>query len=97
VNAASALTGVMVEFIHTVLFAVASVIAYWKSLTWFRTCLLIYSGTIFIAVTGFTMVLWTNGNTTSGTVIAAGSVAMLSMMMAGWVNVSLMTIYTNLG
>lgn len=72
-------------------------IEYGKSLTRFRTYLLVYSGVIFVAVTGSTIALWATGNSTPGAVVAAGSVAMRLMMMAGWVSFSLMTIYTNLG
>ena len=58
---------------------------------------MIYSGIIFIAVTASSIALWSNGSTSPGAVVAAGSVAMRLMMMAGWVSFSLMTIYTNLG
>ena len=72
-------------------------VEYGKSLTRFRTYLLIYSGVIFIAVTGSTIALWATGNSTPGAVVAAVSVTMRLMMMAGWVSFSLITIYTNLG
>ena len=58
---------------------------------------MIYSGVIFIAVNASAIALWANGNTSPGAVVAAGSVAMRQMMMAGWVSFSLITIYTNLG
>ena len=46
----------------------------------------------------FDFQLWTKGEgITPGEVVAAGSVALRIMMMAGWVSFSLMTIYTNLG
>ena len=41
--------------------------------------------------------IWAQGAISPGEVVAAGSVAMRIMMMAGWVSFSFMTIYTNLG
>ena len=72
-------------------------IEYGKSLIRFITCLLIYSGIIFIAVTACAIALWTSGNTSPGAVVVAGSVAMRLMTIADWDSFSLVTIYTNLG
>ena len=72
-------------------------IEYGKSLNRFITCLLIYSGIIFIAVTACAIALWTSGNTSPGAVVVAGSVAMRLMTIADWDSFSLVTIYTNLG
>ena len=41
--------------------------------------------------------LWAQNIISPGAVVAAGSVALRIMMMAGWVSFSFMTIYTNLG
>ena len=41
--------------------------------------------------------LWVHNVISPGSVVAAGSVSLRIMMMAGWVSFSLMTIYTNLG
>ena len=41
--------------------------------------------------------LWVQNAISPGAVVAAGSVALRIMMMAGWVSFSFMTIYTNLG
>ena len=59
--------------------------------------MVLYSGTIFFAVSAACVFLWARGHVTPGEVVAAGSVAMRIMMMAGWVSFSLMMIYTNLG
>lgn len=74
-----------------------ALIIYGNEIVWFRTCILVYASSIFVAVTFFTIFLWTNGSATPGEVVASGSVAMRLMMMAGWVSFSLMAIYTNLG
>ena len=74
-----------------------SLIIYGNEIVWFRTCILVYASSIFVAVLSYTIILWTNGMVTPGEVVASGSVAMRLMMMAGWVSFSLMAIYTNLG
>ena len=70
---------------------------YGKELITFRTCMVVYSGTIFFSVSAACVLLWSKGQVTPGEVVAAGSVAMRIMMMAGWISFSLMMIYTNLG
>ena len=74
-----------------------ALITYGNEIVWFRTCILVYASLIFVAVTSYTIILWTSGSATPGEVVASGSVAMRLMMMAGWVSFSLMAIYTNLG
>ncbi len=74
-----------------------AIINYGEKIVWFRTCILVYASSIFVAVTSCTIFLWTTGIATPGDVVAAGSIAMRLMMMAGWVSFSLMAIYTNLG
>ena len=74
-----------------------AIVMYGQKIVWFRTCILVYASSIFVAVTSCTIFLWTTGIATPGDVVAAGSVAMRLMMMAGWVSFSLMAIYTNLG
>lgn len=74
-----------------------AIINYGKKIVWFRTCILVYASSIFVAVTSCTIFFWTKGMVTPGEVVAAGSIAMRLMMMAGWVSFSLMAIYTNLG
>ena len=74
-----------------------AIVKYGEKIVWFRTCILVYASSIFVAVTTCTIFLWTTGIVTPGDVVAAGSVAMRLMMMAGWVSFSLMAIYTNLG
>ena len=71
--------------------------AYGKELIRFRASMVIFSSSIFIFVMVGCLMLWTKGEISPGGVVAAGSVALRIMMMAGWVSFSLMTIYTNLG
>ena len=70
---------------------------YGKELIRFRASMVIFASSIFFFVMAGCLILWTRGEITPGEVVAAGSVALRVMMMAGWVSFSLMTIYTNLG
>ncbi|MDC0476202.1 ABC transporter ATP-binding protein/permease [Alphaproteobacteria bacterium] len=71
--------------------------AYGTELIRFRASMVVYASSVFFFVMLGCLLLWTNGEITPGEVVAAGSVALRIMMMAGWVSFSLMTIYTNLG
>ena len=71
--------------------------AYGKELVRFRASMVVFASSIFFFVMAGCLLLWTKGQITPGEVVAAGSVALRIMMMAGWVSFSLMTIYTNLG
>ncbi len=71
--------------------------AYGRELVRFRASMVIFASSIFFFVMAGCLLLWTKGEVTPGEVVAAGSVALRIMMMAGWVSFSLMTIYTNLG
>ncbi len=71
--------------------------AYGTELIRFRASMVVFASSVFFFVMAGCLLLWTKGEITPGEVVAAGSVALRIMMMAGWVSFSLMTIYTNLG
>jgi len=71
--------------------------AYGTELIRFRASMVVFASSVFFFVMVGCLLLWTTGEITPGEVVAAGSVALRIMMMAGWVSFSLMTIYTNLG
>ena len=71
--------------------------AYGAELIRFRASMVVFASSVFFFVMVGCLLLWTKGEITPGEVVAAGSVALRIMMMAGWVSFSLMTIYTNLG
>ena len=71
--------------------------AYGTELIRFRASMVVFASSVFFFVMVGCLLLWTKGEITPGEVVAAGSVALRIMMMAGWVSFSLMTIYTNLG
>ena len=71
--------------------------AYGKELVRFRVSMVIFASSIFLFVLAGCLFIWAQGLISPGEVVAAGSVAMRIMMMAGWVSFSFMTIYTNLG
>ena len=70
---------------------------YGKELVLFRASMVVFASSIFLFVMAGCLFLWVYGVISPGSVVAAGSVAMRIMMMAGWVSFSFMTIYTNLG
>ena len=71
--------------------------AYGKELVLFRASMVVFASSIFLFVMASCLFFWVHGVISPGSVVAAGSVALRIMMMAGWVSFSLMTIYTNLG
>ena len=70
---------------------------YGKELVRFRLSMVIFASSIFLFVLAACLILWVQNAISPGAVVAAGSVALRIMMMAGWVSFSFMTIYTNLG
>ena len=71
--------------------------AYGTELIRFRVSMVVFASSIFLFVMAGCLLLWAKDLITPGSVVAAGSVALRIMMMAGWVSFSFMTIYTNLG
>lgn len=70
---------------------------YGKELVRFRLSMVVFASSIFLFVMATCLFLWVQNAISPGAVVAAGSVALRIMMMAGWVSFSFMTIYTNLG
>ena len=70
---------------------------YGKELVRFRLSMVVFASSIFLFVLAACLFLWVQNAISPGAVVAAGSVALRIMMMAGWVSFSFMTIYTNLG
>ena len=70
---------------------------YGNAIVRFRVSMVVFASSIFLFVMAACLFLWVQGVISPGSVVAAGSVALRIMMMAGWVSFSLMTIYTNLG
>ena len=70
---------------------------YGNAIVRFRVSMVVFASSIFLIVMAGCLFLWVHGVISPGSVVAAGSVALRIMMMAGWVSFSLMTIYTNLG
>jgi len=63
----------------------------------FRICLMLLAGVLPVALVGGTLWLWTLGETTTGGIVAAGTIAIRLAQMTGWVSFTLMGIYANVG
>ena len=63
----------------------------------FRVILNALAGTLPVLLVGGALWLWTQGLSTIGDAVAAGTIAMRVAQMTGWVSFSLMTIYANVG
>ncbi|MDO5648752.1 ABC transporter ATP-binding protein [Paracoccus sp. (in: a-proteobacteria)] len=65
--------------------------------TWFRLSLMVIAGVLPVILVGGAILLWRQGAATVGDVAAAGAIAMRLSQMTGWVSMSLMTIWGNIG
>jgi len=65
--------------------------------TWFRVSLMTLSGALPLILVGGAVVLWQKGGASAGDIAAAGAIAMRIAQMTGWVSMSLMGIYANVG
>jgi ATP-binding cassette, subfamily B, bacterial len=65
--------------------------------SWFRLALMAIAGVLPVILIGGTLVLWTNGGATPGDIAAAGAISIRIAQMSGWVSMSLMGIYANVG
>ncbi len=65
--------------------------------TAFRFSMMAMAGILPVLLLGSTLWLWTNGNATSGDLVAASTVAIRIAQMTGWVSFTLMTVYSNIG
>jgi len=65
--------------------------------SWFRLALMAIAGVLPVILVGATVLLWTNGGASAGDIAAAGAISIRIAQMSGWVSMSLMGIYTNVG
>ena len=63
----------------------------------FRIWLMTLAGVLPVVLVGGALWLWSNGGTTIGSVVAAGTVAIRLAQMTGWVSFTLMGISANIG
>ena len=65
--------------------------------TMFRLSLMTLAGVLPVLLIGGTLVLWSHGLATAGSIAASGAIAMRIAQMSGWVSFTLMSIYTSVG
>ncbi|MDO5611709.1 MAG: ABC transporter ATP-binding protein [Paracoccus sp. (in: a-proteobacteria)] len=65
--------------------------------SWFRLSLMVIAGILPVILIGGTIMLWQDGLATPGDVAAAGAIAMRLAQMTGWVSMSLMAMWGNIG
>ncbi|MEM6661824.1 MAG: ABC transporter transmembrane domain-containing protein, partial [Pseudomonadota bacterium] len=66
--------------------------------TWlFRTWLTFLSGLLPVVLIGLTLVLWTQGHATAGTIALAGLVSTRLSQMTGWISFTALNIFANFG
>ncbi len=73
------------------------VLAYGRVSASFRFALMLIAGVLPVALVGGTLVLWSQGEASTGAIVAAGTVAIRLAQMTGWVSFTLMGIYANVG
>jgi len=73
------------------------VLAYGRVSATFRIALMLLAGVLPVVLVGGTLWLWTQGEASTGSIVAAGTVAIRLAQMTGWVSFTLMAIYANLG
>lgn len=67
-------------------------------MTWrFRTCLALLSGALPVALIGYALVLWQNGQATLGVIAVAGLLSTRLAQMSGWISFTAMGIFANVG
>ena len=72
-------------------------LSYGYMATAFRFAMMAMAGVLPVLLLGSTLWLWTNGNASSGDLVAASTVAIRIAQMTGWVSFTLMTVYSNIG
>ncbi|MCL4186105.1 MAG: ABC transporter ATP-binding protein/permease [Rhodobacteraceae bacterium] len=65
--------------------------------TWFRLALMALSGVLPLILVGGSALLWQEGGASPGDIAAAGAISIRIAQMTGWVSMSLMGIYANVG
>ena len=63
----------------------------------FRICLFTLAGLLPVILVGGALWVWSSGNTSIGSVVAAGTVSIRLAQMSGWVSFTLMGISANIG
>ena len=63
----------------------------------FRLALMTLSGLLPVMMVGGAALLWSQGAATPGDIAAAGAISIRIAQMSGWVSMTLMTLYANLG
>ncbi|MDO5630801.1 MAG: ABC transporter ATP-binding protein [Paracoccus sp. (in: a-proteobacteria)] len=65
--------------------------------SWFRLSLMFVAGILPVILVGGAIMLWQEGLATPGDVAASGAIAMRLAQMTGWVSMSLMAMWGNIG
>ncbi|MGZ9809281.1 ABC transporter ATP-binding protein [Pseudoroseicyclus sp. H15] len=65
--------------------------------TAFRFWLMTLAGTLPVLLVGIPLYLWSQGQASTGQIVAAGAIALRLAQMTGWVSFTLMQMYSNLG
>ncbi|WP_373355461.1 ABC transporter ATP-binding protein [Pseudoroseicyclus sp. CXY001] len=65
--------------------------------TAFRFWLMALAGTLPVMLVGIPLWEWSQGDATTGQIVAAGAIALRLAQMTGWVSFTLMQMYSNLG
>lgn len=64
---------------------------------WFRLSLMAVAGILPVLLIGGTLFLWTKGTASPGEIVTAGAIAIRLAQMTGWLSMTLMAIYANIG
>lgn len=64
---------------------------------WFRFLLMGIAGLLPVLLIGGALILWSNGEASTGDIAAAGAVSIRIAQMTGWVSFTLMAIYASIG
>jgi ATP-binding cassette subfamily B protein len=72
-------------------------ISFGRASAGFRFWLMTLAGTLPVLLIGGSLLLWTRGQATAGDIATAGLIATRIAQMSGWVSMTAMTIFTNVG
>ncbi len=64
---------------------------------WFRLALMTLAGVLPVILVGGSVLLWTEGAASAGDIAASGAISIRIAQMTGWVSMSLMGLYANVG
>jgi ATP-binding cassette, subfamily B, bacterial len=64
---------------------------------WFRLALMTLAGVLPVILIGGSLSLWAQGGASAGDIAAAGAISIRIAQMTGWVSMSLMALYANVG